>query len=125
MLRRTPHSTVAANIYSVGGNTGTVDSFVGLDTSNNTGGILNAATLLESNILLCLALTVISTFAPNSLSPLFAALSLPLNTLLDAINVPLLSLACPAYSDLEMDEKPLEEALLGTFPGAKQAGSAL
>ncbi|KAK1230006.1 hypothetical protein PQX77_006917 [Marasmius sp. AFHP31] len=38
---------------SVGGNTGTVDSFTGVSLEDLTGGVLNAKTLLEGNNLLC------------------------------------------------------------------------
>lgn len=44
------------DLDSIGGNTGTVDSFTGVDIADLTGGVLNAATLLEDNNLLCFAM---------------------------------------------------------------------
>jgi hypothetical protein len=44
------------DLDSVGGNTGTVDTFTGVDIADLTGGVLNAATLLESNNLFCFAM---------------------------------------------------------------------
>lgn len=40
---------------TIGGNTGTTDSFVGIDPANITSGIYNAPTLLEGNNLFCYA----------------------------------------------------------------------
>lgn len=44
------------DLDSVGGNTGEVDTFTGVDLSNLTGGVFNAATLLEGNNLFCFAM---------------------------------------------------------------------
>lgn len=44
------------DLNSVGGNTGTVDSFTGVDFANLTGGVFNAETLLEDNNLFCFAM---------------------------------------------------------------------
>ena len=110
---------------SVGGNTGTVNSFVGLDVTNITSGVLNAGTLLEGNNLMCFALDALKTFAPNSLSPLFETLAVPLALLDNAVTTAVSSLACPAFADLAMDGEPLDEALLGKYPGAAKSSSAL
>lgn len=101
-----------------------MNSFVGLDTTDITGGIFSATDLLKENNLICFVLTVVKTFAPNSLSSIFATVALPLNFLFKVLDVPLLSLACPAFNDLKSGGKPLWEVLLGKFPGAKRAGSA-
>lgn len=102
-----------------------MNSFIGLDLANVTGGILNIDMLLEGNNFLCFALDIVKTFTPNSLSPLFATLEVPLGLVMDAISAPILSLACPAFADMMMDGKPLWEGLLGQFPGAAKSGSAL
>ncbi|KKY18083.1 putative Chloroperoxidase [Diplodia seriata] len=110
---------------SIGGNTGTVNSFTGLDLSNVTGGVVNAASLLEGNKLLCFVLEVVKTFAPNSLSPLLKTLEVPLKLLSDAITGPLTSLACPVWKDLTEGGEPLWDAVQKKFPGAGRAGSSL
>ncbi|KAL1649581.1 hypothetical protein SLS58_001638 [Diplodia intermedia] len=110
---------------SIGGNTGTVNSFTGLDLSNVTGGVVNAGSLLEGNNLLCFVLEVVKTFAPNSLSPLLKTLEVPLQLISDAITGPITSLACPAWKDLTDGGEPLWDGLQERFPGAGRAGSSL
>jgi hypothetical protein len=121
VLKTPPANTT----ISIGGNTGEVNSFVGLNLANITGGVLNIENLLEDNNLMCLALEVVKTFAPNSLSPLFTTLSVPLRLLQGAISAPILSLACPEFADLAMNGRSLWEGLLGQFPGAARSASAM
>ncbi|KAF2813627.1 uncharacterized protein BDZ99DRAFT_557545 [Mytilinidion resinicola] len=68
---------------SIGGNTGKVNSFVGLNFDDITGGVLNSASLLEGNSLMCFVLEVVKTFAPNSLATLFKTLATPLELVTD------------------------------------------
>ncbi|KAF2853377.1 Cloroperoxidase [Plenodomus tracheiphilus IPT5] len=110
---------------SIGGNTGKVNTFTGVDLSNITGGVLNTATLLENNNLLCFVFEVLKTFLPNSLSPLLKTLEVPIKLVTDVLAAPLLSLACPAWNDLTEGGEPLWDALQTTFTGAGQAGSSL
>ncbi|PQE20324.1 oxidase protein [Rutstroemia sp. NJR-2017a BBW] len=110
-------------LASIGGNTGTVNSFAGLDISDITGGVLNAESLLEGNNLMCFGLEVVKTFAPNSLSPLFAAIAVPLKLLLDVVNTSILDIAgCPDFGDMTMDGKPFFQGLQDTYPGAGKSG---
>ncbi|KAH9863940.1 hypothetical protein J1614_009873 [Plenodomus biglobosus] len=110
---------------SIGGNTGKVNTFTGIDLSNVTGGILNAATLLENNNLLCFVFEVLKTFLPNSLSPLLKTLEVPIKLVTDVLAAPLLSLACPAWRDMTEGGEPLWDVLQTTFTGASRAGSSL
>ncbi|KAJ8117814.1 heme-thiolate peroxidase [Boeremia exigua] len=116
--RRWKHSVI-------GGNTGTVNSFSGLDLHNITGGLLSSASLLEDNNLLCFVFQVLKTFTPNSLSPLLASLAFPISLVTDVLAAPLLSLACPAWEDLTEGGEPLWNLIQRSFPGASQAGSSL
>lgn len=109
---------------SIGGNMGKVDSFVGLDLTNITGGILNSGSILEGNGLMCFVLEVVKTFAPNSLGTLFTVLAKPLELVTDTIAAPILSLACPEFEDLQTGGKDLWAKLIA-FPGAAKAGGAL
>ncbi|KEQ75153.1 Cloroperoxidase [Aureobasidium namibiae CBS 147.97] len=111
-------------LASIGGNTGKVDTFTGLDLENITGGVLNAVTLLEGNNLVCFVLQIVKTFSPNSLSSLFKTLEAPLKLVSDAVLDPLLSLNCPAFKDMEMDGKDLLSGLLTRYPGAGRSGVA-
>ncbi|KAK7543779.1 Chloroperoxidase [Phyllosticta citricarpa] len=110
---------------SIGGNTGTVNSFTGLQLANITGGILDATSLLENNNLLCFVFQVLKTFMPNSLSPLMSTLEKPIEMVTDALSAPLLSLACPAFKDMEIGGQSLWDAIQERYPGAKTAGSSL
>ena len=109
---------------SIGGNMGKVNSFVGLDFNNITGGILNAGSTLEGNGLMCFVLEVVKTFAPNSLGTLFKVLATPLELVTNTIAAPILSLACPEFEDLQTGGKDLWAELMA-FPGAAKAGVAL
>jgi hypothetical protein len=111
-------------LASIGGNLGEVDSFAGVDLSDLTGGVLNAGALLEGNNLLCFALEVVKTFAPNSLSSLFKTLETPLQLVNDALLDPLLDLDCPAYKELGEGGRDVFAELLEKFPGAKKSGFA-
>jgi hypothetical protein len=110
---------------SIGGNTGTVNSFTGVDVADLTGGLLNAATLLEGNNLLCLAFEVLKTASPNFLSGIWSAIAVPLQLITNALATPLLDLACPAFADMTLDGQPFWVALENEFPGAKKSGSSL
>jgi hypothetical protein len=110
---------------SIGGNTGTVNSFSGLDMEDITSGVLNASTLLENNNLICFVLELVKTFSPNSLSPLLATIQVPLKLVMDTISAPLLSLSCPAWKDLTEGGAPLWDGIQRIYSGARKAGSSL
>ncbi|OJJ35865.1 hypothetical protein ASPWEDRAFT_172654 [Aspergillus wentii DTO 134E9] len=109
---------------SIGGNTGTVNSFAGVDLGNMTGGIFNLGNLLEGNNLLCLAFEVLKFAGPNALSGLFKTLAEPLEFITNTLSVPLLNVTCPAFKDLQMGGKPFWEAMQNDFPGAMKSGGA-
>ncbi|KAG0650752.1 Dothistromin biosynthesis peroxidase dotB [Hyphodiscus hymeniophilus] len=108
----------------IGGNTGTVNSFTGVDLANLTGGVLNAATLLENNNLMCFVLEAVKTLAPSSLSTLFSILAVPLQLVTSTIGSAVLSLSCPAFKDLTIGEQGFAEGIQAMFPGAAKSGSA-
>ncbi|KAH8805188.1 oxidase [Xylogone sp. PMI_703] len=109
---------------SIGGNTGTVNSFAGVDLGNVTGGVLNAATLLEGNNLICFVFEVVQTLAPNSLSPLFSVLDVPLQLVTNTLGSALLNFTCPALKDLTVGGQSFEKGIQSMFPGAAKSGSA-
>ncbi|KAI0202921.1 Chloroperoxidase [Astrocystis sublimbata] len=112
-------------LLSIGGNLGEVNTFVGVNFADVTGGLLNSEALLEGNNLVCLSLTVLKTFAPNSLSTIFKVIQAPLKLVNKVVKSPLLDLSCPAYKDLTLGGKDLWSALLDRYPGAKRNGIAL
>ncbi|CAG8374246.1 unnamed protein product [Penicillium salamii] len=107
---------------SIGGNTGTVNSFAGVDPADLTGGVLNLTTLLEGNNLLCFVFEVLKFASPNALGGLYSTLAGPLEFVTNILSVPLLNLTCPAFKDLQMGGKPIWEALKDDFPGAMKSG---
>lgn len=111
--------------YSIGGNTGTVNSFTGIHISDLSGGAFNLGTLLEKNNLLCLVFEVLKVGSPNALSPLYKTLAAPLKLIDDAIAAPLTNFACPAFADLQMGGQPFWKAALNVFPGAMKSKSAM
>lgn len=111
-------------LANIGGNLGEVNSFAGVDLGNITGGVLNSVSLLEDNNLVCFALHIVETFAPNSLSSLFKSIRKPLQMINDALLDPLLDLDCPAFDELEAGGKDILAGLLDKYPGAKKSGYA-
>lgn len=112
-------------LASIGGNTGTVNSFTPLDISDLSGGVLNAKTLLEGNNLICFALQIVKTVSPNSLSNLFKTLAVPLGLLTDALGEAITDLTCPPFDDLSYGGEPLWDTLIKEFPGPARAASPL
>lgn len=110
---------------SIGGNTGTVNSFTGIDIHDLSGGVLNASTLLQNNNLLCLVFEVLKFSSPDALSGLYKTLGEPLRLITDSIAAPLLALSCPAFEELQMGGQPFWAAALKAFPGAAKSKSAL
>lgn len=103
---------------SIGGNMGEVETFAGVDLGDVTGGVVNAISLLEGNNLICFAMEMVKTFAPNALASVFKTLETPLEMLDEAIVDPLLDLSCPAFSDLTAGGSDLVSRLMATYPGA-------
>ncbi|KAK5163810.1 uncharacterized protein LTR77_010484 [Saxophila tyrrhenica] len=110
---------------NIGGNTGSTDSFTGVDMDDVLGGVLNADQLLEDNSLMCFALEVVKLASPNYLNNLYSTLAEPLELIKNSLATPLLSLSCPEWRDLTMGGKPLLAALENEFPGAQQSLRAL
>lgn len=111
-------------LLSVGGNTGEVNSFAGIDIGDLTGGVFNAANLLEGNNLVCFALEVVKFAGPNSLSSALKTLSEPIE-LLGKIVAPLVDLSCPVFEDLTVGGTNFWDHAMQTYPGANKSGSAL
>lgn len=110
---------------SIGGNTGTVNSFTGVNLADVTGGVLNGTTLLEGNNLLCFVFEVLKFASPNALAGLYKTLAVPLDLVNRIIAVPLLDMSCPAFKDMQMGGRPLWDAIKDDFPGAMKSGGAL
>ena len=112
-------------LLSIGGNTGTVNSFTPIDLSNITGGLFNAGTLLEGNNILCFSLQVVKAFSPDSLSSLYSSLGKVLSILTDILGTTITSLTCAPFKDLQYGGRPLWDSLIQQYAGPARAGSAL
>lgn len=100
-------------LISIGGNTGTVNSFVGINPADVSGGVFNAANLLQGNNLACFLLQVVQAGTPSLLSGLVSALGLStaLSLLNNVINPAKSNLACPLMTTFN-------SGAFAQFPGA-------
>ncbi|KAK4052684.1 hypothetical protein OIV83_001971 [Microbotryomycetes sp. JL201] len=96
----------------VGGNTGKVNSFTGVDIANLTGGVLNAQSLLEGNNLLCFGLAAARAGLPSVLGGPVSLLGNVLNFLDSKLGSILPGLACPRLDKWNL-------SLFNQFPGSK------
>ncbi|SCZ87361.1 BZ3500_MvSof-1268-A1-R1_Chr2-2g04827 [Microbotryum saponariae] len=87
----------------IGGNTGKVNSFVGVDVANVTGGVLNAQTLLEGNNLFCFAYATARAGVPTILGGLVSTLGQTLGFLDSKLAGILPQLGCPQLDKLNLD----------------------
>ncbi|TDZ20736.1 Dothistromin biosynthesis peroxidase dotB [Colletotrichum orbiculare MAFF 240422] len=110
---------------SIGGNTGGVNSFAGVELSDLTGGVLNLTRLLEGNNLLCFVFEVLKTASPGSLSTIFSIVEVPLKMVMDSVGAALLDLSCPAFEDMTVGGKSFEDGIRGLYPGAERSGNVL
>ncbi|KUJ15136.1 Cloroperoxidase [Mollisia scopiformis] len=98
------------NVLTVGGNTGTVNSFTPLNFDDLTGGVFNATTLLEDNNLACFVYQAAALAAPDILKGLYADITAPLAMLNNATNNALAGLNCPQLASIDADQ-------FGNYPG--------
>ncbi|KAI1513835.1 Dimer-Tnp-hAT dimerization containing protein [Pyrenophora tritici-repentis] len=95
----------------VGGNTGKPNTFTGVNIADLTGGVFNAETLLEGNNLMCFAFQAVNSAAPDVLKGLLGNVLLAVQSLTDALNPILATLACPQMGKYD-------KSLFSKFPGA-------
>ncbi|KAL9616515.1 MAG: hypothetical protein Q9160_008631 [Pyrenula sp. 1 TL-2023] len=86
---------------SVGGNTGTTNSFVGIDPANLTDGVFNAGNLLQGNNLICFGLQASLMEAPDLLSGLYSDIDPAVDKLGTAINQATDGLGCPQLNKID------------------------
>ncbi|OWP06256.1 hypothetical protein B2J93_2494 [Marssonina coronariae] len=89
---------------SIGGNTGKVNTFPGVDLADLTGGVFNAATLLQGNNLACFVLQAVVQFLPDALNSVEGAVGSILRTLENDLAGVLSPLACPKLDSINKDE---------------------
>lgn len=104
------------DIIRIGGNTGKVKTFTGINLGDLTGGVFNSATLLQENNLGCFLFQAGQKIVPdflsgvvNNLSPVFRLLNKYISPVTKALD-------CPAL--LKLDQSQFNQ-----FPGAKYRSS--
>lgn len=98
-------------ILRIGGNTGTVNSFTGVDTGDLTGGVLNTAQLIEGNNGACFFLQAASLGFPDFAGPITGLGVSLLDWATEQLAPINAGLSCPKLSVLGGDQ-------FDKFPGA-------
>lgn len=88
----------------IGGNTGTTNSFTGVDVMNLTGGVYNAQTLAQGNNLFCFGTQFLQQAVPDVLK------GVAIDTLTQALANTSSALACPQITKIDASN-------LNQFPG--------
>ncbi|KAF2208184.1 hypothetical protein CERZMDRAFT_87914 [Cercospora zeae-maydis SCOH1-5] len=119
-----PMNTVDTNVDTVinnqmypgiirfGGNTGTVNSFVGVDTGDLTSGVFNGDSLLEGNNLSCFFLQASQAGLSDAADPLLQPIGQIQRFLNAQLGPQIKALGCPQLGSFD-------NSLFGNFPGAK------
>jgi hypothetical protein len=97
-------ATQYPNVLTIGGNTSNVNTFTPLNFDDVTGGVFNAATLLEGNNLACFIYQATNLIAADNLKTLFTDISTPLAMLNNATSRALDGLTCPQLSKIDVDQ---------------------
>ncbi|KAK5940554.1 hypothetical protein PMZ80_006970 [Knufia obscura] len=98
----------------IGGNTGTTNSFVGVDPSNVTGGVYNSKNLLQGNNLACFGFQAGIQAAPDLLKGLVSNVTGAVNKLTGSLD--LSGLGCPVLEGID-------ESQFSQFPGYTKLNS--
>lgn len=88
----------------IGGNTGTTNSFTGVDIANFTGGVFNAATLTQGNNLACFVFQLVTQAAPDMLEGLVEDVTSALSMLTSVISPVVAGLNCPKLESIQANE---------------------
>ncbi|KAK4624776.1 Dothistromin biosynthesis peroxidase dotB [Fulvia fulva] len=104
------------NTLRIGGNTGTVNSFTGIEPSDLTGGVFNGATLLQGNNLACFAFQAAQAGGIDQLDGVLSIVQGALKPLTDQLTSAISGLACPPLAVAGFNSQ-----LINAFPGAGYA----
>ncbi|KAH7026683.1 Chloroperoxidase [Microdochium trichocladiopsis] len=89
------------DLAAFGGNTGKVNSFVDVNVTDVTGGVLTATSLLEGNNMLCFAFATLHEFIPDLTRGLVKNTLQAVNQITDALAPVFAALDCPQLSKLD------------------------
>ncbi|GIZ36964.1 hypothetical protein CKM354_000042800 [Cercospora kikuchii] len=99
-------------LASIGGNTGSPNSFAGINIDDPVSGIANLPNLLEGNNLLCFMLQIVKMESPSFFNNIYA-------TIFGLLSEVTSTLGCPEIPDLTRGGQPLFANLQATYPGAR------
>ena len=102
---------------SIGGNTGAVNTFTGVDLANLTGGVYTAGNILQGNNAFCFGFEASLQEAPDILSGLYADTTAALSNLTSAVGSVTSELTCPTLNEINL-------AQFGEFPGYTKLSSS-
>jgi hypothetical protein len=101
---------------SVGGNTGTTNTFTGVDLLNLTGGVFDTKTLLQGNNLACFGFQAAQQAAPDLLKGVLGDVTGAVAKIASALAPILSELNCPQL-------KSIDESQFSQFPGYTKLSS--
>ncbi|SCV32443.1 related to oxidase [Fusarium fujikuroi] len=104
------HAAKYPRLLNIGGNTGKVNSFSGVDIGDLTGGVFNTAMLLRGDNLECFVMQIIMAAAPDVLGSQFTDVTMALTPLADKLQQLLAGKTCPKLQKVNMK-------LFEKFPG--------
>ncbi|EWZ31052.1 uncharacterized protein FOBCDRAFT_208302 [Fusarium oxysporum Fo47] len=104
------HAAKYPRLLNIGGNTGKVNSFSGVDIGDLTGGVFNTAMLLKGDNLECFVMQIIMAAAPDVLGSQFTDVTKALRPLADKLRQLLAGKTCPKLQKVNMK-------LFEKFPG--------
>lgn len=106
---------VIPDLLVLGGNTGQVNTFTGVNISDATGGVFNAANLLEGNNALCFAFLSTELATPDLLKGALGNVAKALRLLSQPLALMLETLGCPQLAKYD-------GSLFEQYPGANLQG---
>lgn len=89
---------------NIGGNTGKVNTFTGVDFEDLTGGVFNGATLLEGDNLACFLFQTLQQATPDILKRVLTNVGDAVNTLNTMTNGILAGLTCPQIEKIDVSQ---------------------
>ncbi|KAL8997591.1 MAG: hypothetical protein Q9188_006291 [Gyalolechia gomerana] len=104
-------------LLSIGGNTGTPNTFTGISLTDFTHGVYNSATLAQGNNLQCFTFQLIQAEAPGLLTGVYEDVTQALGDLFQEIDGALDGLGCPQL-------EAVDSSFYGRYPGYGKTGAA-
>lgn len=108
------HAARYPRLLNIGGNTGKVNSFAGVDIGDLTGGVFNTAMLLKPKNLECFVMQIIMAAAPDVLGSQFTDVKKALTPLSDKLRQLLANKSCPKL-------QKYNQKLFAKYPGYTEA----